>query len=145
MAAEGHRPRARRRRSATRCGATAARCSARSRAATTTQLPKKVERGALRAALAQKLQDGALVVVDALTRRRDQDEGGGRDAASGSASTGKAVLVDVEPDEKLARSVRNIAGVACRRAARVTARDVMNATRVVATRGALEKLQEALA
>src|SRR5919198_1204019 len=29
-------------------------------------LPKKVERGALRAALAQKLQDGALVVVDAL-------------------------------------------------------------------------------
>ena len=30
------------------------------------QLPKKVERGALRAALAQKLQDGALVVVDAL-------------------------------------------------------------------------------
>src|SRR6195256_4979963 len=31
------------------------------------QLPKKVERGALRAALAQKLKDGALVVVEALT------------------------------------------------------------------------------
>src|SRR5437588_1532152 len=30
-------------------------------------LPKKVELGALRAALAQKLQDGALLVVDALT------------------------------------------------------------------------------
>src|SRR5438477_4418798 len=30
------------------------------------QLPKKVERGALRAALAQKLKDGALVVVDQL-------------------------------------------------------------------------------
>src|SRR2546425_1346154 len=30
------------------------------------QLPKKVERGALRAALAQKLQSGQLVVVDAL-------------------------------------------------------------------------------
>src|SRR2546427_10406936 len=30
-------------------------------------LPKKVERGALRAALAQKLQEGALVVVDQLT------------------------------------------------------------------------------
>ena len=41
------------------------------------QLPKKVERGALRAALAQKLQDGEVVVVDALRRRRDQDEGGG--------------------------------------------------------------------
>src|SRR6266496_5886570 len=30
------------------------------------QLPKKVERGALRAALAQKLKDGALVVVETL-------------------------------------------------------------------------------
>src|SRR6185312_13744141 len=30
-------------------------------------IPKKVERGALRAALAQKMQDGALVVVDALS------------------------------------------------------------------------------
>src|SRR5512140_2287270 len=31
------------------------------------QLPKKVERGALKAALAQKMQDGSLVVVDALS------------------------------------------------------------------------------
>src|SRR5256714_13285187 len=31
------------------------------------KLPKKVERGALRAALAQKMQEGALVVVDTLT------------------------------------------------------------------------------
>ena len=39
------------------------------------ELPKKVERGALRAALAQKMQDGALVVVDAADGGRDQDEG----------------------------------------------------------------------
>src|SRR4026207_2368650 len=31
------------------------------------QLPKKVERGALRAALAQKVQGGGLVIVEALT------------------------------------------------------------------------------
>src|SRR5690349_23140905 len=31
------------------------------------QLPKKVEKGALRAALSQKLRDGAVVVVDALS------------------------------------------------------------------------------
>src|SRR6478736_279124 len=31
------------------------------------QLPKKVEKGALRAALAQKLRDGHVLVVDALT------------------------------------------------------------------------------
>ena len=58
--------------------------------------------------------------------------------------TGKAVLVDVALDEKLARSVRNIPGVAMVPSGRLTARDVMNADAVVATRGALEKLQEAL-
>src|SRR4029434_8542320 len=31
------------------------------------QLPKKVEKGALRAALAQRLRDGAVIVVDALS------------------------------------------------------------------------------
>src|SRR5215211_464907 len=32
------------------------------------QLPKKVEKGALRAALAARIQDGSLIVVDALTQ-----------------------------------------------------------------------------
>jgi len=59
--------------------------------------------------------------------------------------TGKAVLIDVALDEKLAKSVRNIAGVAFVVSSRVTARDIADAHRVVATRGALEKLQEVLA
>ena len=42
-------------------------------------------------------------------------------------------------------AVRNMPGVAFLNSRRVTARDVMHATRVVATRVALEKLQEALA
>jgi ribosomal protein L4 len=41
--------------------------------------------------------------------------------------------------------VRNIPGVLLVPSARLTARDVINASRVVATEGALEKLQEALA
>ena len=59
--------------------------------------------------------------------------------------TGKAVLVDVAADDKLSRSLRNIPGVRLVQSARLTARDVMGAGRVVATRSALEKLQEALA
>ena len=59
--------------------------------------------------------------------------------------TGKAVLVDVAADEKLSRSVRNIPGVTLVASARLTAREVIGAGRVVATRSALEKLQEALA
>jgi large subunit ribosomal protein L4 len=108
------------------------------------QLPKKVERGALRAALAQKLNDHQLVVVDALV----VDEIKTKAAAAmlkRLGVDGKAVMIDVAPDEKLARSVRNIPGVSLLSSGRVTASDVMRATRVVATRSALEKLQEALA
>jgi large subunit ribosomal protein L4 len=108
------------------------------------QLPKKVERGALRAALAQKLKDHQLVVVDALVA----DEIKTKAAAAmlkRLGIDGKAVMIDVAPDEKLAQSVRNIPGVSLLSSGRVTARDVMHASRVVATRSALEKLQEALA
>ena len=58
---------------------------------------------------------------------------------------GKAVLVDVAVDEKLLRSVRNIPGVSFVPSAKLTARAVLDAARVVATRGALETLQEVLA
>ena len=58
--------------------------------------------------------------------------------------TGKAVLVDVAVDDKLSRSVRNIPGVSLVASARLTAREVVDAGRVVATKSAIEKLQEAL-
>jgi len=107
-------------------------------------LPKKVERGALRAALAQKMRDGALVVVDALGAGEVKTKAA-VEMLKRLGVDGKAVLIDVAVDEKLAKSVRNIAGVEFVTSARVNARSVMNAGKVVATRGALEKLQEVLA
>ena len=108
------------------------------------QLPKKVERGALRAALAQKMKDGALVVVDQLVADAIKTKAA-VEMLKRLGVSGKAVLVDVALDENLERSVRNMRGVAIVASRRLTARDVMDATQVVATRGALEKLQEALA
>ena len=57
---------------------------------------------------------------------------------------GKTLLVDVKPEDKLALSVRNLEGVTILPSNRINARDVMNTRRVVLTRAALEKLQEAL-
>ena len=108
------------------------------------KLSKKVERGALRAALAQKMKDGALVVVDVLAASEIKTKSA-IDLLKRLGCEGKAVLVDVAVDDKLARSVRNIPGVLLVPSARLTARDVIAAARVVATQGALEKLQEALA
>jgi large subunit ribosomal protein L4 len=107
------------------------------------KLSKKVERGALRAALAQKMKDGALVVVDALAASEIKTKAA-VELLKRLGCEGKAVLVDVAVDEKLSRSVRNIPGVLLVPSARLTARDVIAAARVVATQGALEKLQEAL-
>jgi len=107
------------------------------------KLSKKVERGALRAALATKVKDGALVVVDTLSASEVKTKGAA-ELLKRLGCEGKAVLVDVTPDEKLALSVRNIPGVSFVPSARLTAREVVDASRVVATQGALEKLQEAL-
>ncbi|NOT24622.1 MAG: 50S ribosomal protein L4 [Acidobacteria bacterium] len=107
------------------------------------QLPRKVEKGALKAALAQKLRDGSVVVVDALSVNEIKT----KVAAQMLQRLGverKALLVDVKPGDKLALSVRNIEGVRLLPSNQVSARDVMNAHRVVLTQAAIEKLQEAL-
>jgi large subunit ribosomal protein L4 len=108
------------------------------------KLSKKVERGALRAALAAKLLAGELVVVDALSAGEIKTKAA-VELLQRLGVTGKAVLVDVAVDDKLSRSLRNIPGVHIVVSTRLTARDVIHAGRVVATQGALEKLQEALA
>ncbi len=107
------------------------------------RLPKKAERGALRAALAAKVQGGALVVVDALSAAEIKTKSAA-EMLKRLGVDGKAVLVDLAIDDKLSRSVRNIPGVTLVSSARLTARSVIDAGRVVATRGAIERLQEAL-
>ena len=108
------------------------------------RLPKKVERGALRAALAEKAQQGALVVVNALSAGEIKTKAAAELLARLGVS-GKAVLIDVAVDEKLSRSLRNIPGISLVPSTKVTARAVIDAGRVIATQGAIEKLQEALA
>jgi large subunit ribosomal protein L4 len=107
------------------------------------QLPKKVEKGALRAALAQKLRDGAVIVVDALSVS-DIKTKPAAEMLRRLGVQGRALLVDTKPEDKLTLSVRNIDGVTILPSNRVSARDVMNTRRVVLTRAALEKLQEVL-
>ena len=106
-------------------------------------LPGKGKRGAIVAALAHRIQDGALVVVDALSASEIKTR-----AAAGLLKTlgvdGKALIVDVHPEEKFALSVRNVAGVRMLPSNRVSARDVMDTRKVVLTQAALEKLQEVL-
>ena len=106
-------------------------------------LPKKVRVGALRAAIAAKVADGTLIVVDRLASEDRKTKA--TVALFGRLGLkGKTLIIDVKPDEGFALSARNIAGVRVVQSSRVTARDVMDTAQVVATKDALEKLQEAL-
>jgi large subunit ribosomal protein L4 len=108
-------------------------------------LPRKVKLGALRAALAQKLADGTLLVVDKLDAGADNKKTKATAAMFRTLGvTGKALVIDVKHDEAFTLTARNIAGIRLVPSSRVTARDVMDTDHVIATRDALEKLQESL-
>jgi large subunit ribosomal protein L4 len=107
-------------------------------------LPRKVKLGALRAAIAQKLNDGTLVVVDKL-EAADKKTKATVEMFKNLGATGKTLVIDVKHDEAFTLTARNIAGVRLVPSSRVTARDVMDTHYVVATREAIEKLQEIVA
>ena len=95
------------------------------------RLPRKVQRGAVVAALAARIQDGALVVIDELT------------ASEGKTKAAAEFLKGLGVDGKaLGIAVRNLPGVKLLASSRVAARDVLTARRVIATRAAVEKLQD---
>jgi large subunit ribosomal protein L4 len=106
-------------------------------------VPKKVRRGALVAALRQKISDGAVIVVDRL-ESADRKTKSTAELLKRLGATGKTLVIDVKPDEGFAVSARNIGGVTLVASARVTARDVVDTATIVATRAALETLQETL-
>jgi len=108
------------------------------------QLPRKVKLGALRAALVQKVKDGAVVVVDKLEAGSDRKTSQTAALLKTLGATAKTLVIDVKPDDGFALTARNIAGVRLVASGRVTARDVIDTTSIIVTREALEKLQESL-
>ena len=105
--------------------------------------PKKAERGALRAALVAKFRDGAVTVVDEL-RADAKKTKPVAELLKRLGATGRTLVLDQKLDDNFHASARNIAGVHVVASGRLTARDVMNTSRIIATRAALERLQEVL-
>ena len=105
--------------------------------------PKKVERAGLREALAFKFQAGAVVVVDALAAAEKKTKPTAA-LLKTLGATGKTLVVDVKLDDNFSHSARNIAGVKLVASGRLTARDVMDTDTVIATKAAVERLQEVL-
>ncbi len=105
--------------------------------------PKKVERAGLREALASKLQAGVVIVVDQL-KAAEKKTKVTASLLQKLGAKGKTLVVDVAFDDNFTFSARNIAGVRIVASGRLTARDVMDTNTVIATRAAVERLQEVL-
>jgi large subunit ribosomal protein L4 len=106
-------------------------------------LPRKAERGALRAALAAKLQGGQVVVVEQFGETAKTKIAA--EMLRRLGADGPTLVVDLTLSEDLARAIRNLAGVRCVPSGRLVPRDLMNCRRVIASRAAVERLQEVLA
>ncbi len=84
-----------------------------------------------------------MIVVDKLSLEEIRTKAA-VDMLHGLGVEGKALLVDVRPEDKLALSIRNISKISLLPSNRINARDVMDTRRLVMTRTALEKLQDVL-
>ena len=110
------------------------------------QLPKKVIRGALRSALSDKINGGAVTVVDG-SSVLSLDEPRTRQAKERLEKLvleGRTVVVDDVLNQNLELAVRNLTRVRLVKASQLTARDVTGATRLVISKAAVERLERVL-
>lgn len=107
--------------------------------------PKKMRRGAIRAALSAKLEDGELIVVDDLPLGgviSTKTAAGFLNEVAGGVKK-RLVVVESHGDVAI-KSVRNIEGVTVRVAPEFSARDVVNGGTLVITRAAVAKIEAVL-
>ncbi len=103
------------------------------------KLPKKARRAALASALSTKATDDAILVLDSL----EMETHSTKTAAALLKTlgvTGKTLVVLPETNLTIYKSFRNIPGVTVRVAPAFSVRDVLDATRIIMTQGALDKL-----
>lgn len=107
-------------------------------------LPKKVRRLALRSALAAKVQEGNLVVVDELTLPEIKTKEMVKVLKALKAEP-KALVVTASDDEKVRKSARNIPGVLPLEAKGLNVYDILNHDKLVITKEAVARVEEVLA
>jgi large subunit ribosomal protein L4 len=106
-------------------------------------MPKKARAAALRAALTQRLVEGALLIVEGFPVEAPKTKAlKGLLARLGVA--GRAVVVDHQPKDALVLSGRNLPGVKVVADSHLTAYDVLDCKHLVVTQEALDKLEERL-
>ncbi len=106
-------------------------------------MPRKARAAALRAALSQRVTEGALKVVEGFEVEQPKTK-----LLKGLLArlgvVGKALLVDHQPPDHLVLSSRNLQGVKVVAESHLTAYDVMDCQQLLMSQEALDKLEERL-
>lgn len=107
-------------------------------------VPRKALRAATRAALAGKIQAGAVAFVDSIEAKTPRTQSMVR-MLEALGARGSCLVVLPERDDNVWKSLRNIPGASCRTAAEVNAYDVLSHRTVVLTDASFRALRERLA
>ncbi|MBK6796060.1 MAG: 50S ribosomal protein L4 [Acidobacteria bacterium] len=109
----------------------------------TSEMPRKMKRGALKSALSERLREGNLVVVDAF----DLDDHKTKTFVSIVENFGwdkKTLIIETNPNNNLVLSSRNLPGFKVASGANVNIYDVLNHEKLVFTKEAINALQAKL-
>ncbi len=107
-------------------------------------LNKKVKRLALKSALSSKAQSGEIAVVDGLKMEQAKTKTF-KTFLDKIGATGKTLVITAEVDELVIKSARNIPGVFTTIASILNPYMVLNNTKLVVDKAALEKIEEVYA
>lgn len=107
-------------------------------------LNKKVKRLALKSALSAKAQTGEIIVIDGLKMDEPKTKTF-KTFLDKIGATGKTLVITADVDELVVKSARNIPGVFTTIAGILNPYMVLNNTRVVVDKAALEKIEEVYA
>lgn len=107
-------------------------------------LPKKMRHGALRSALSQRVREEKLTALDQLTLKEFKTKTVIKMLKDLKVEERRTLVVVHERDEKVFKSASNIPGVEVVEAGHLNLVDVVQSHRLVATKEALEKIQEVL-
>jgi large subunit ribosomal protein L4 len=106
-------------------------------------LPKKMVMGALRSALTEKFNGNAITVIDQFALENHKTKAF-RLALKKLGAEKKCLIIDNGQNEKLDLASRNLAEVKLVASNEVNVYDLLNHDRILFSRSAIEKLQEAL-
>lgn len=108
------------------------------------KIPKKMRRLAMRSALSQRLREEMLTALNELALEDYSTRTFAQMLQALKVDGGRTLVVVTEPDLKVEKSAANLPGVKLVRASNLNVLDLVKYPRLVATREALQSIQEVL-